>query len=226
MAALGKASRILFPLAVAAVALALAIVSGREASRHIGGGAPSLEVLSSGLDQIEGFIGDLLYLKIDRYHHIWIYQGHEWQEATDYLPMVWLVSRLKPEYAQNYIDGGYHLAVNLKEVEEGVRFLRRGLRMCPDDEKLVWEYAIVLWTVRYGEPRDRQMAFWNYLEMVRRMRGRVDEPWNEHNAMMILADMFEEDSTRARHDLVARLYDRLYENRRRLGAMVRSSSGS
>ena len=225
MAALGKASRVLLPLAVAAVALSLAIVSGREASRHLGGGAPSLEVLSSGLDQIRDFIGDLLYLKIDRYHHLWTYQGHEWQEATDYLPMIWLVSRLKPGYAQNYIDGGYHLAVNLKKVEEGIRFLRRGLRMCPDDEKLVWEYAIVMWIVRYRALRDRQLAFWNYLDMTRRKRGRVEEPWNEHNALMILADLFEADSSRAGHDRAARLYDRFYENRRELGALMRSSPG-
>ena len=125
MAALGKASRVLLPLAVAVAALSLAVFSGREASRHLGGGAPSLEVLSSGLDQMRSFVGDLLYLKIDRYHHIWMYQGHEWEQATDYLPMIWLVNRHKPENARNYIDGGHHLAINLERDTPGARFWQR-----------------------------------------------------------------------------------------------------
>ncbi|MFO7949612.1 MAG: hypothetical protein R6U36_04505 [Candidatus Fermentibacteraceae bacterium] len=216
MAALGKASRVLFPLAVAAFALSLAIVSGREASRHIGGESPSLEVLSSGLDQIRGFIGDVIYLKIDAYHHIWMYQGHGWAEATDYLPMVWLVSRLKPGYTQNYIDGGYHLAVNLGRVEEGIDFLRRGIRMCPDDPGLAWEYAVVLWRTEYGDPEMRRRAFRSYLRLVRRRRGETDAPWNEPNALMILGNLYENGIDKRAGRRISRLYHTFADNMRAL----------
>jgi hypothetical protein len=200
---------------VAVLALAVAVLSGREAARRTAGGAPSLEVLSSGLEQIAGFVGDLLYLRIDDYHHIWMYQGHEWTEATDYLPMVWLVSRLKPEYARNYVNGGYHLAVNLGRVEEGVRFMRRGLRMCPTNLDLVWEYAVVLWKTAYGSPRERERALWRYLRMVRARGGDPDEPWNEYNSLMVLRRLFEADTDRAHHDRIADIYGRFHRNRAR-----------
>lgn len=219
MAALGKASRVLLPLAVAVAALSLAVFSGREASRHLGGGAPSLEVLSSGLDQMRSFVGDLLYLKIDRYHHIWMYQGHEWEQATDYLPMIWLVSRLKPEYARNYIDGGHHLAINLGRVTEGVDFMRRGLQRCPGSLELAWEYAVVLWQTGYGTPIQRQRAVWDYLSMIRRRRGNMDDPWNEYNAFTMLRELFEADSTRQNHARIAARYGELHRNRVRLRRM-------
>jgi len=223
MAALGRPSRVLLPLAVAVAALSLAVISGREASRHVGGGS-SLEVLSSGLDQIRGFIGDLIYLKIDRYHHIWMYQGHEWEQATDYLPMIWLVSRLKPEYARNYIDGGHHLAINLGRVEEGVEFMRRGLLRCPGSLELAWEYAVVLWQTGYGTMTQRQRAVWNYLDMVRRRRGDMDDPWNEYNAFTMLRELFEADSTRRKHVRIAALYSELHRNRVRLRRLQAATS--
>ncbi len=226
MATLGRTSRTALALLVAAAALAAAVISGREASRQVSGGSPSLDVLSSGLNRIAEFTGDVIYLRIDDYHHIWMYQGHEWTEATDYLPMVWLVSRLKPEYARNYINGGHHLAVNLGRVGEGVRFMRRGLRKCPNSLDLVWEYAVVLWRTGYGTLYERQKAVWRYLRMVRRLRGDSDEPWNEYNSLMVLAELFEADTGRANHVRIAAIYKDLHRNRARTWRYLRRSSGA
>jgi hypothetical protein len=210
------------PLLVAAAALSVALTAGREASRRIDAESASMEVLSSGLDRLTAFVGDIVYLKIDDYHHIWMYQGHGWQTATDYLPMVWLVSRLKPHYARNYIDGGYHIAVNLGQVEEGVRFLRRGRRMCPDDPGVAWELAVVLWRTGHGTPRMRQEALWSYLDMLRRLRGRTDSPWNEPNALMVLREVFEADSSRRGSLRISALYNSLCRNRRAVRNLERA----
>ena len=222
----GRTRRIWTPVLVAAAALVVALFAGREVSRRLDSESTSMEVFSSGLEQVRSFIGDLVYLKIDDYHHIWMYQGKGWTSATDYLPMVWLVSRLKPHYAQNYIDGGYHLAVNLGQVDEGLRFLRRGMRMCPNDPELAWEYAVVLWRTGHGPARLREEALWGYLDRVRRLRGVTDSPWNESNALMVLREVFESDSLRRGHLRLSRLYDNLHQNRGAIRRLERALEDS
>ena len=222
MAPLRAARRNWAPLLVAALALAASFPAGREASRISSEESTSLRVFGSGLDEIRNFLGDLIYLRIDDYHHIWMFQGNDWRSATDYLPMVWLVSRLKPEYAQNYVDGGHHLALNLGLVDEGVEFMQRGLRMCPGDLTLAWEYAVVLWKAEYSTSRTRQLAMWHYMDLVRRQGGDAESPWNEYDGLMVLRELFAEGATRCGAHRISGVYDRLFRNRAGMRRIVTS----
>ncbi len=162
---------------------------------------------NAGAGQLGEVIADFLWLDMDRYHHIWMYQGHDWKTATDYLPQLWLVTKLNPDFPDAYVDGSYHLAVNLGNFQEGIRLLDRGMRNCPDNEKIYWEKLQILWQTGNGSPRQVRLAAWDYLDLVRRKSGDIAEPWNEANAYMITGFTFRDDSTRRNSPVLSRRYD-------------------
>ncbi len=186
--------------------LIIAVVSGRIASESAGGNEIASEAVSTGTGQIGGLLADILWLQLDQYHHIWMYQGNEWITATDYLPQLWLIIKLDPGFAEAYIDGGYHLAINLNMPEEGLELLGEGARQCPDNERILWEKATVLWETDFYGTRVTHEAVWNYLDLVKRKRGQITEPWNEANAAMILEFTFEEDTLRRNNLRISERY--------------------
>jgi len=115
----------------AAVSLASAILlsAAIDASYQVPG-ADTLAPISDGFGQLRGIVADFLYLDLDRYHHIMMYQGYDWAQIADYLPQIWMIVKLKPDYWRAYEDGSYHLAVNLGMPDEGMRLLEEGLRNC------------------------------------------------------------------------------------------------
>ncbi len=191
---------------LAVLFLTIAVISGRIAGETAWENEAASEVVSSGLDEIGSILADLLWLQLDRYHHIWMYQGNEWMTATDYLPQLWLIIKLDPSFAEAYINGGYHLTINLGYQEEGLRLLQEGVRQCPDSERMRWERLIVLWQSNYYGSRATQEAAWDYMTLVKEKRGHIVDPWNEANASMILEFCFENDNLRRNHMEISERY--------------------
>jgi len=191
---------------LAVLFLSIAVISGRIAGKTARENETASEAVSSGLDEIGGTLADLLWLQLDRYHHIWMYQGNEWMTATDYLPQLWLIIKLDPTFTEAYIDGGYHLTINLGHPEEGIRLLEEGVRQCPDDERMRWERLVVLWQSNYYGCRAIQEAAWDYMNLVKGKRGQIVEPWNEANASLILELCFENDTLRYNHMRISERY--------------------
>jgi len=189
-----------------AVFLLIAVVTGKIASETTGENNTASEAVSSGTGMIGRVLADVLWLQLDRYHHIWMYQGNEWMTATDYLPQLWLIIELNPSFAEAYIDGGYHLTMNLDMQEEGLELLQEGVRRCPDNEKVFWEKTVVLWESDYYGSRATEEAAWDYLNLVKCKRGQIEDPWNEANAAMILEFVFEDDSLRRNHMRISERY--------------------
>ncbi len=191
---------------LAVLFLTIAVISGRIAGETAWENEAASEAVSSGLDEIGSILADLLWLQLDRYHHIWMYQGNEWMTATDYLPQLWLIIKLDPSFAEAYINGGYHLTINLGYQEEGLRLLQEGVRQCPDSERMRWERLVVLWQSNYYGSRATQEAAWDYMTLVKEKRGHIVDPWNEANASMILEFCFSNDSLRCNHMEISERY--------------------
>lgn len=195
-----------FQYVLAVFFLFIAVVSGRIAGETAWENEAASEAVSTGAGEIGGIFADILWLQLDRYHHIWMYQGNEWMTATDYLPQLWLIIKLDPTFAEAYIDGGYHLAINLGHPEEGLRLLQEGVRQCPDNERLLWERLVVQWQSYYYGPRAIQEAAWDYLALVKKKRGQIVDTWNEANASLILELTFEDDTLRHNHMAISERY--------------------
>ncbi len=212
-------------LVISAFLLCLAFVSGnavsREASIDLSG---HIEVFSSGFDEIKRLAANVLYLQLDEYHHIMMYQGYEWVTVTDYLPHLWLITRLNPGFPDPYREGGYHLAVNLGFTDEGIELLRSGMLNCPDDPGISWEHAYVCWEVEYGSLRSRQDNVWRFLELCGELdltAADIDQHISMMNASRLLKFMFEDESSRSNSPGIASHYERRIDLMSSIRALTR-----
>jgi len=200
--------RIITPLILALLFFVITIVIGSNIRATTLGDASAGEIaVSSSFSQLRTFLANVLWLQLDRYHHIWMYQGNAWTTATDYLPQLWMIIKLDPDYTQAYYTGGYQLAVNLDMPAEGIELFREGLFQNPNDPKLLWEYATVLWVTNYLLHSDTENAIWNYLTLLRRKNGDIIDSWNEANACLMLNVEFGNDSLRLNHRRISHHYE-------------------
>lgn len=167
--------------------LAAAVVSGNQVSERTQIDTfQHVEAVGSGFQRLRHFIASALYLQLDDYHHIEMYQGIPWTGVTDYLPQMWLIARLDPHFTEVYNDASYHLAVNLGRVEEGIDFIEEGLRNNPDSLDIRYQYAYLLWETGSGTPLEVMEACAAYRVLVRRAGGDHRQPYSEPASEFIM----------------------------------------
>ncbi|MBI2251317.1 MAG: hypothetical protein HYU63_00925 [Armatimonadetes bacterium] len=89
-----------------------------------------------------------LWIKVDIYFHEMESEGHSWTKNKTIMPLIKLVVALDPHFYQAYDFGGYHLAVNLNKVNEGINFIQEGLRNNPDNLDLLMSLSFVYFHVK------------------------------------------------------------------------------
>lgn len=184
-------TKLFLPL-TAVVFLTLAVISGASVSRRASVDTfQHIELLGSGFQRMKHFAASALYLQLDDYHHIEMYQGIPWSSVTDYLPQMWLIARLDPTFTDVYTDAAYHLAINLGSVEEGMDFIREGVRYNPDSLDVRFEYAYLLWETETGTTEEIIDETLAYRSLLRRMDGDIDHTYNEPASATLLAEVFE-----------------------------------
>ncbi len=150
-----------------------------------------MQALGSGFQRLKHFAASALYLQLDDYHHIEQFQGTQWTEVTDYLPQMWLIAKLDPSFTNVYTDAAYHLAINLGNVEEGMDFIREGVRNNPDSLDVLFEYAFLLWETGTGSSEELIDETLVYRSLLRRIGGDDENYYNEPSSSTILAEVFE-----------------------------------
>ncbi len=214
------------PWLSAAFFLAAAVVLGGLAGGAApGGSSGALEPFESGIDQIRLVLADILYLDLDEYHHIMMYQGYGWDEIGEYLPQIWLITRLRPDFAQAYSDGAYQLAVNLGRVDEGIALLEQGIENCPGDLELLWQNLVIRWRTEAGTPRERLLACLGYLGALRSLEFE-DYPWDSSSVRNVglIASWVLEEGERPLSQALSRRYSSLADVMELRLEAVRASS--
>lgn len=178
--------------AAAVVFLVLAVISGTAVSRKASVDTfEHIEVFGSGFQRLKHFIASALYLQLDDYHHIAQFQGASWTDVTDYLPQMWLIAKLDPNFTEVYTDAAYHLAINLGSVEEGMDFIKQGVQKNPDSLDVRFEYAYLLWETETGTTEEIIDETLVYRTLLRRVKGDIDHSYNEPSSSTLLAEVFE-----------------------------------
>jgi hypothetical protein len=187
-------TKILVP-AAALIFLFLSVVSGSSVSqRATVDTSQHLQIFGSGFQRLKHFFASVLYLQLDDYHHIAMYQGIPWTENTDYLPQMWLIAKLDPHFTDVYTDAAYHLAINLGMVEEGMSFLEEGVKNNPDSLDIRFELAYLLWKTGEGSADNIINETIAYRTLLRRAGGDVRQPYNESSSATIIAETIEAQS--------------------------------
>lgn len=179
----------LAPFGAAVVFLVLAFASGSVVrDEHRADISENLGTIGSGIGRLRRVAASALYLQMDDYHHIGMYQGQSWATITDYLPQAWLVSRLDPGFSVVFVDAANHLAVNLGMVEEGLDLAREGIRHNPDSLDIAFEYAFLLFETGAGSSGETVNAVLHYHDLLRLACGDQAAPFRESSASLIAAE--------------------------------------
>lgn len=179
----------LAPLGAAVVFLTLAYASGNAVrDRHRADISGNLGTIGSGMDRLRRVAASALYLQMDDYHHIGMFQGQSWATITDYLPQAWLISRLDPGFSVVFVDAANHLAVNLGMVEEGLELAREGIRHNPDSLDIAFEFAFLLFETGAGSSEEAVLAVLHYHELLRSGNGDHAGPFRESSACLIASE--------------------------------------
>jgi len=180
------------PLVLSLAFLAGAVFSGASVSSRIRVDTfRHVETVGSGFQRLKHFAASALYLQLDDYHHIEMYQGIPWNQVTDYLPQMWLIARLDPHFTDVYTDAAFHLAVNLGQVTEGMDFIREGVASNPDSLDVRYEYAYLLWQTGTGTPLEIMNECLDYRRLLRNAGGDLQQPYCEASSATLMAEVRE-----------------------------------
>jgi len=98
-----------------------------------------------------GLIGDFrktiasyLWVKSDVYHHIWEeFENKSWKENAENVPVDRLITYLDPSFVDSYYIGGSMLGFELNRIDEGISFLREGIKNNPDASPLYLQLGLI-----------------------------------------------------------------------------------
>ena len=97
-------------------------------------------------------IANLLWVKVERYHHEYLRTHDDWRANKDILPLIKIITNLDPHFVEAYLCGGWMLATGLDREEEGVAFLREGLSNNPDS-MAINEILGTIYARKLNQPR-------------------------------------------------------------------------
>ncbi len=87
---------------------------------------------------------NLLWIKVDKYHHEWLEHHSNWAEDKDLLPLLRLITWLDPHFVQAYQVAGFMLSGNLHRYEQARQLLEEGIRHNPHSPELYEEMGMAI----------------------------------------------------------------------------------
>jgi hypothetical protein len=98
---------------------------------------------------------NLLWMKVDQYHHEYIEHHGDWAQDTDLLPMLRMITWLDPHFVQAYQVAGFMLSARLHRYEHARQLLEEGIRNNPKSFELYEEMGMAILRAR----KDYQEAY-------------------------------------------------------------------
>jgi len=98
--------------------------------------------------QFRVVFANLLWIKVDQYHHEYIKQHADWAQDTDLLPMLRMITWLDPHFVQAYQVAGFMLSARLHRYEHARQLLEEGIRHNPKSFELYEEMGMAILRAR------------------------------------------------------------------------------
>jgi len=87
---------------------------------------------------------NLLWIKVDQYHHEYIEHHGDWAQDTDLLPLLRAITWLDPHFVQAYQVAGFMLSARLHRFEHARQILEEGIRNNPKSSELYEEMGMAI----------------------------------------------------------------------------------
>ncbi len=91
---------------------------------------------------------NLLWIKVDQYHHEYIEHHGDWTQDTDLLPLLRMITWLDPHFVQAYQVAGFMLSGRLHRYEHARQLLEEGIRNNPKSYELYEEMGMAILRAR------------------------------------------------------------------------------
>jgi hypothetical protein len=83
--------------------------------------------------EFRSVIANLLWIKVERYHHEYIQTNADWRANKEILPLIKVITDLDPHFTDAYVCGAWMLCMGLNRTDEGVVYLKEGIQNNPDN---------------------------------------------------------------------------------------------
>jgi hypothetical protein len=83
--------------------------------------------------EFRSVIANLLWIKVENYHHEFLRTNNDWRANTQILPLVKMITDLDPHFTEAYSVGGWMLCMGVNHTKEGIDYLREGVRNNPQN---------------------------------------------------------------------------------------------
>ena len=83
--------------------------------------------------EFRSVIANLLWIKVERYHHEFIQTNANWRANKEVLPLVKVITDLDPHFTDAYVLGSWMLCMGLDRTDEGIDYLKEGVQNNPDN---------------------------------------------------------------------------------------------
>lgn len=94
--------------------------------------------------QFRVVFANLLWIKVDKYHHEYIEHHGDWTQNSDLLPLLRMITWLDPHFVQAYQVAGFMLSGRLKRYEHARAILEEGIRNNPRAYELHEEMGMAI----------------------------------------------------------------------------------
>lgn len=104
----------------------------------------ALRTVLAMVGQFRIVFANLLWIKVDQYHHEYIEHHGDWAQDTDLLPLLRAITWLDPHFVQAYQVAGFMLSARLHRFEHARQILEEGIRNNPKSSELYEEMGMAI----------------------------------------------------------------------------------
>jgi hypothetical protein len=83
--------------------------------------------------EFRSVIANLLWIKVERYHHEFLRTNANWRANKEILPLIKVITDLDPHFTDAYVLGAWMLCMGLNRTDEGINYLKEGVQNNPDN---------------------------------------------------------------------------------------------
>lgn len=157
--------------------------------RKAAGELTATDLVMDLLGEIRTTLASYLWVQSDFYHHEYEFQNLDWRKNTSYVPMLKIITTLDPHFVKAYEFGGYHLAVDLRKVPEGLDYLQEGLRNNPKDYSILNSLAYAYYNEGLHQPTQQDSLFNAAIEYYQKALQSATDPIDQMGCLRFIGIM-------------------------------------
>ncbi|MDO8681877.1 MAG: hypothetical protein Q7N50_00135 [Armatimonadota bacterium] len=117
----------------AALCILEPVVDANYEKTSLGRAGKSESAMYALAGEFRSVIANVLWIKVEKYHHEFIRTNTNWRANKEILPLVKVITDLDPHFVDAYLLGSWMLCMGMDRTNEGIEYLKEGVHNNPDN---------------------------------------------------------------------------------------------